>query len=162
MSDKELVGRKWLLKEKYGTDAIPADENYEAFIKAVLICAKRDGVISPEERDWVAGRAAARNQPGGYELAKTYEANETLADVINQAPSTPPSIRNVPNLVLYVAIQACSADKDYDAKEQEAIRELAQQLSVSSETVTQLEKLYEEESQIRDKRIKLLFPHRAS
>ncbi|AOY82747.1 MAG: hypothetical protein F6K10_11190 [Moorea sp. SIO2B7] len=45
-------------------ETIPAIEDYEALMKAVLICTKGDGVLAAEERDWVVGRAAAYHNPG--------------------------------------------------------------------------------------------------
>ena len=93
------------MNELYGMKTIPANQDYEALIKAVLICTKGDGVLAPEERDWVAGRAAAYHNPG-YELAKTYEANEDLLDVLNQSPTQGSN----PLLIVYIAIQACAAD----------------------------------------------------
>ena len=85
MSDMERDGALWMLKDVYGFKNLPPDGDYKAFIKAVLICAKGDGVLATEERDWVVGRAAAYRNTG-YEIAKTYEADEDLLYVLSQAP----------------------------------------------------------------------------
>ncbi|MGB3512897.1 MAG: hypothetical protein WBA93_27525 [Microcoleaceae cyanobacterium] len=45
MSDIEQDGKLWMMNQLYGFKAIPLDEDYETFIKAVLICAKGDGVL---------------------------------------------------------------------------------------------------------------------
>ncbi|MEQ9481067.1 TerB family tellurite resistance protein [Coleofasciculus sp. F4-SAH-05] len=154
MSDIEQDARQWIMNEMYGMKTVPPNEEYEAFLKAVLICAKGDGLLAPEERNWVAGRAAAYRNPG-YELAKTYEPNEDLQDVVNQASA----LSSNPHIVIYVAIQACSADKEYHAEEKAAVRKLAKYIGIEEDVVTQIEELYMEEAKIREKRIALMFPN---
>ncbi|MEQ9482138.1 hypothetical protein [Coleofasciculus sp. F4-SAH-05] len=85
MSDIEQDASQWMLNEMLGIKTIPATEDYEGFIKAVLICAKGDGILAPEERSWLAGCVAAYRNPR-YELAKTYEPNEDLQEVLSQTP----------------------------------------------------------------------------
>ncbi|NEO42037.1 MAG: hypothetical protein F6J90_39235 [Moorea sp. SIOASIH] len=147
---------RWIINELYGMKTIPAIEDVEAVMKAVLICAKGDGVLAPEERDWVVGRAAAYHNPK-YELAKTYEANEDLLDILNQAST----IGSDPRVIIYIAIQACAADGEYNSGEQAAVRKLAKYIGIEEDVVTQIEELYTEEAKIREKRIALLFPNGA-
>ena len=154
MSEIEQDARQWIMNQLYGMKTIPANEDYEALIKGVLICTKGDGVLAPEERNWVAGRAAAYHIPG-YELAKTYEANEELLDVLSQSPT----MGSNPRVIIYVAIQACAADGEYNSGEKAAVRKLATLLGIEEDVVTQIEKLYTEEAKIREQRIALMFPN---
>ena len=153
MFDVEQDARQWIMNELYGMKTIPANEDYEALIKAVLICTKGDGVLALEERNWVAGRAAAYHIPG-YELAKTYEPNEDLLDVLRQTPT----LGSSPRVIIYIAIQACAADGEYNSGEQAAVRKLAKYIGIEEDVVTQIEEFYMEEAKIREKRIVLMFP----
>ncbi|NER33755.1 MAG: hypothetical protein F6J93_06815 [Oscillatoria sp. SIO1A7] len=154
MSDMEQDGALWMLKDVYGFKNLPPDGDYKAFIKAVLICAKGDGVLAQEERDWVVGRAAAYRNTG-YELAKTYEANEDLLYVLSQAPMLDKGARR---MILYVAIQACAADGEYHAEEKAEVQKLAKYLGVAEGVLNQIEQQCVEELKMREQRIAILFP----
>ncbi|RKZ82336.1 MAG: hypothetical protein DRR19_20860 [Candidatus Parabeggiatoa sp. nov. 1] len=153
MSDIEKDGKLWILNNFYGFNSIPPDGDYEAFIKAVLICANGDGVLAPEERDWVVGRAAAfRN--AGYEVAKTYAGKEDILDVLANAPTLNKGAR----MIIYVAIQACAADGEYHPDEQATVHKMAKHLGIEEDVVNQIEKMCFEEATMRERRISLLFP----
>lgn len=154
MSNLEQDGKVWLLNHFYGVETTPPDQDYEAFIKALLICAKGDGIIEPEERNWIAGRAAVFGKTG-YELAKTYPADEDILDVLADSPIANKHSRRI---ILYTAIQACSADREYHEEERAAVYKMAKRLGVEEEVVKQIEQLCIEEAQSREKRISLLFP----
>lgn len=154
MSNMDRDAQLWLIDELYGIQSIPSTDDYEAFIKAALICAKGDGVLAPEERQWIVGRAAALRNPG-YELAKTYAGDEPLSDVLAQS-----SVVNSNGLrmLIYVAIQACSADGEYHKSERTKIHQMAKQIGVSEEVVNQIEQFCAQESRLRQERIDLIFP----
>ena len=63
MSDIDLDRRRWVMKELFGMKTAPPEREFEVFTKAVLICAKGDGVLAPEERTWIAGLAACYSKP---------------------------------------------------------------------------------------------------
>jgi hypothetical protein len=60
--------------------------------------------------------------------------------------------------IIYNAIRAAGADGELHEKEIKAIYDLAKHLEVTPEQVRQVQDLYEEEQQMREKRIKILFP----
>lgn len=154
MSDMDRDAQMWILNRIYGFNTIPPTSDAETFTKATLICAKGDGVLSPKERDWVVGRAATINS-SGYELAKTYPADEELADVIANSPVINKSGRRS---LIYVAIQACAADGEYHQEERDKIHRMAKSLGIQEDVVNQIEEICIEESKAREKRIALLFP----
>ena len=154
MSNIEQDGALWMLKDMYGFQNLPPDGDYKAFIKAVLICAKGDGVLASEERNWVVGRAAAYRNTG-YEIAKTYEANEDLLDVLGKAPTLDKGARR---MILYVAIQACAADGEYHAEEKAEVQKLAKYIGVEEDVLAQIEQQCVEELKMREQRIAILFP----
>ncbi|MDY7014335.1 MAG: hypothetical protein SVX43_12190 [Cyanobacteriota bacterium] len=155
MSDKKQDAELWALNQLYGFKTIPPAEHYETFIKATLICAKGDGVLSPEERNWVVGRAAAFDSPG-YELAKTYSADEDLGNVVTNSSTVDQEGSH--RSIIYVAIQACTADGEYHPGEREQIHKMAESLGVAENVVNQIEELCVEEAKMREKRIALIFP----
>ncbi|NES22903.1 MAG: hypothetical protein F6K41_29290 [Symploca sp. SIO3E6] len=147
----------WFFQDTFGwhLNELPPDNTYEALTKAMLICTKGDGVLSPEERDWIIGFSAVRGMsPSMVEELKNYEATEDLAEVINRTSQTIKAKR----AAIYFAIKACAADFEYHEGEQAAVRKMANLIGVSEDEVSQLEEMYFEEQKLREKRVQLLFP----
>ena len=154
MSDMDRDGVLWLINQLYGIKTIPPAQDYETFIKAALICAKGDGVLAPKERNWVVGRAAALRNPG-YELAKNYPADEDLLEVISSSSTVNKTGRR---LIIYVAIQASTADGHYHDEERTKILQMAKYLGIEEDVVNEIEEICIEEAKMREKRIGFLFP----
>ncbi|NET61656.1 MAG: hypothetical protein F6K47_37710 [Symploca sp. SIO2E6] len=147
----------WFFQDTFGwhLKELPPDNTYEALTKAMLICAKGDGVIAPEERDWIIGFSAVKGMPLDLvEELKNYEATEDIADVINRTSQAIKAKR----AAIYFAIKACSADAKYHEGEQAYVRKMASLIGVSSEEVSELEEMCLEEQKLTEKRLKLLFP----
>ena len=154
MSDIEHDSKLWLHNETYGFKSVPSPKDHETIIKSVLICAKADGVLAPEERNWISGRAAALRSDG-YELAKTYPADEDILDVLSQSDAVNNRGRRT---VIYLAIKTCSADGDLHPDEMAKIYQIAEKVGLEKEAVDSLKELCAEEAEVREKRIGLLFP----
>jgi len=144
-------GTLWIMDELYGIQELPPEEDYETFTKAVLICAKGDGTISPEERAWFAGRSAAYQDIKSYELATSYAGDDDLQKVL--AGSSNVASRKGRLITIYVAIQACSSDGEYHPGEQQKIHQMAELLGIEESVVRELEQLSVEEAEMRKKRI---------
>jgi len=154
MSEMDRDGQLWILNEFFGIKSIPPAEDSVTGLKAALICAKADGALAPEERNWVVGRAATLRNPG-YELAKTYPADENLLEVIPKSSTVDKSGRR---LVIYVAIKACAADGEYHPSERAKVHKMAKALGIEEDVVNQIEELCVSEAKIREQRIGLIFP----
>ncbi|MEB3340239.1 TerB family tellurite resistance protein [Okeania sp.] len=154
MSDIEQDSKLWLVDEMYGFKSVPSPKDHETIIKSVLICSKADGVLAPEERNWIVGRAAALRS-NGYELAQTYQADEDVIDVLSQADAVNNAGRRT---VIYLAIKTCSADGELHPDEMAKIYQIAEKLGLEKEVVDSLKEICVEEAQVREKRIGLLFP----
>lgn len=150
----EQDAKLWLHSETYGFKSLPSTEDHEIIIKSVLICAKADGVLAPEERSWIVGRSAALGSDG-YELAKTYPADEDIIDVLSQASAVNNAGRRA---VIYLAIKTCSADGELHPDEMAKIYDIAKKLGLEKEVVNYLKELCVDEAKVREKRIGLLFP----
>lgn len=60
--------------------------------------------------------------------------------------------------LVYNAIRAIGSDGDFNEEQFQSIYHLAKYLDITHQQVQQLQHLYQEEQQIRQKRIKILFP----
>jgi uncharacterized membrane protein YebE (DUF533 family) len=158
MSDIKKLGSAWVFNHFFGFNQIPTSEDSSIYIKSVLIAAKGDGVLSKEEKDWAIGFAASWGVPDWVlEELKTYEADEDLAEVIARSPQVSMAQRDI----LLTAILASAADGELHEQEKIKIRQMASILGVKEEIVEQLEQLQQEESALRQKRIKLLYPEKS-
>jgi tellurite resistance protein len=154
MSSLKTDATLWMMDELYGIKEVPPDQDAEAFTKAVLICSKGDGTISPEERAWFVGCSAAYQNTKGYELAKIYAGDDDLQEVL--AGSFHVASRKGRLIIIYVAIQTCSADGEYHSEEQQKIHQMAAHLGVEESVVREIEQLCLEEAEMRKKRLAIL------
>lgn len=151
------IAAKWYYKELWGWDLKKICTGVErpAFLKSLLIAANGDGVLAPEEREWVIGRAAVSGAPDDLlrEL-EAYKADEDIVEVVSKTLATNKSSR----AVLYFAIKASGSDGVYCDEEKKQIRRAAAAMGISEEELVEIEKLYLEEERLKQKRIQLCFP----
>lgn len=157
-TDFQRKGSLWVFNRILGFTTFPNVEDSETVNKAILVCAKGDGVLDPAERDWQLGFVSACGAPESLlKKLETYEANDDLAELLANSSDR---IKNlVQRDIVYQAIKASAAEGDYSEQEHEKICQMAKLLGVTSEVVEQLVELHKEEEQLREKRIKLIFPN---
>ena len=148
------LARAWLSREIWGIE--PREEKELATVaKAVVICARADGELSPAERDWVVGACAVRGLPAEViDDLRDYQGKDDLAKVLDGTKIG----RAAARVVVYFAIQVCGADKKIDDRELGAVIKMGGLLDVPESVVRQLKAVYEEEQALRRKRIELVFP----
>ncbi|BAZ49165.1 hypothetical protein NIES4103_17760 [Nostoc sp. NIES-4103] len=152
---KNRLGTLWLFKERYGFKQLPSDLAYEAYLKALMICANGDGTLADEERDWVIGYGCAYDcSPEIIEELKVYKADEDIETVISGDFAASDSRY----FLIYDAIQACCADGEYSEKERAVVLKGAKKLGISEEEFQQIEEIYLETVQLHQKRLAVLFP----
>lgn len=157
-TDFQKKGALWVFNQILGFANLPQTEDMETINKAILICAKGDGVLAPEERNWQISFMSAKGAPQSLlEKLETYEANDDLADLMSNASERVKNL--VQRDIVYQAIKASAADGEYSPKEHEQICKMAELIGVSPDVVDQLVELHKEEEQLREKRIKLIFPN---
>lgn len=158
MSSIKNIGQSWTFNWFFGFQEIPTDEDCCIYMKSVLCCAKGDGILSQEEKNWAIGFCASWGVADWViEELQAYEADEDLKEVIARSPQVSIAQRDL----LLTAIRACAADKDYHEDEKAKIRQMASLIGVEEEIVEQLEQLQQEEAALRNKRIKLLYPEKS-
>ena len=157
-TDYQRKGNLWLFNRMYGFTSFPNGDDFLSVGKAALICAKGDGTLAPAERDWEIGYFSALGAPEFVlKEMEVYEANDDLAQLLANSSER---IKNlVQRSVVYQAIKASAADGELSQPEQDKICKMAELLGVTSEVVEQLVELHNEEEQLRQKRIKLLYPN---
>jgi uncharacterized tellurite resistance protein B-like protein len=154
------LGTLWLFKQKFGYKQIPTDIGYEAYLKALLICANGDGKLADEERDWVIGYAYAYNtDPAIIEQMKVYKAEEDIETVLSGDSSAMESVRESRRFIIYDAIQACSADGEFHEKERAVVLKGAKKLNISEEEFKKIEEIYLETVKLREKRLAVMYPN---
>lgn len=156
-TDFQRKGSLWVFSQILGFKNYPNVDDSETVGKAVLVCAKGDGVLDPAERDWQVGFFSALGAPESLlEKLEIYDANDDLAELLANSSDR---IKNlVQRDIVYQAIKASAADGDYSEQEHKKICQMAELLGVTSDVVAQLVELHKEEEQLREKRIKLIFP----
>jgi hypothetical protein len=150
----EVLATEWLFQHEWNFGELPPASAVSNYMKSLLICTKGDGVISPQEREWVVGYSAAMG--GSAELVeemRTYEGDDDLASLVSMEPSVDASR----GALVFDAIRASDADGELAPGELETIREMAGLLGVP-EVVDPLYDLYKQESDIRAKRNALTHP----
>lgn len=155
-SSREITA-KWYYKELWGwnLDKICTGKERPAFLKALLIAANGDGILSSAERNWVIGRAAAGGAPDSLlKELETYPADEDINEIVAGTLATNKSKR----AVIYFAIKAAASDGEYNDKEKEAVRKSATAMGISEAVIKQIEDLYAREEQLKQERIDLCFP----
>ncbi|WP_341532118.1 TerB family tellurite resistance protein (plasmid) [Nostoc sp. UHCC 0302] len=158
MSDIKNIATSWIMNWFFGFNQTPTNEDSLIYMKAVLCCAKGDGVLSPEEKNWAIGFCASwRVADWAIEELKKYEADEPIEEVIARSPQVSIAQRDI----LLSAIWVCAADKEYHQEEKAKIRKMAAILGVKEDIVEQLEQLQQEESSLRQQRLKLLYPDKS-
>ncbi len=155
MSYSELA-RAWVRRELVDLDQELPSRTFEIYFRALLVCAKGDGELEDNEREWVLGFCAAFG--GDDELLdtlRTYPAHERIKEVIAGNPGVQKAGRRS---LLFNAIEACAADGNYADGERARVRRMAHAMNVPLDEVEQLEALYEEQRALRQKKAQLLFP----
>jgi len=155
-ASRELTA-KWYYKELWGwdLDKVCTGSERPAFLKSLMIAANGDGILAPEERAWVLGRAAAGGAPDSLlKELESYGANEDITAVVGSTLAT----NNSKRAVIYFAIKAAASDGEYHPDEQAAILKAATAMGISGDVVKQLEDLAAQEEKIKQERISLCFP----
>ncbi len=132
--------------------SITTEENM-AYAKALVICAKGDGQITPQERQWLIGYSVTVGHPDAVvETTTTYEGEDAIEDVLKASPAMPTYRR----FLLYDALRACASDGELAPGERERVLRMADRLGVARQVVAEIEQLVQEDQELRQRKHKLL------
>ncbi|MFD5558817.1 hypothetical protein ACFWIA_33935 [Streptomyces sp. NPDC127068] len=150
-----LLARKWLFRQEWDFAARPDDRDIGLYAKALLVCAKGDGVISQQERDWVLGYFAAYcGDAETLEELAVYPAEDDVTTLVTRSAI----VYETRGSLVFDALRACDADGELTADEVARIKQAAAALEISGETVERLKELYLQEKTARSERNTLLYP----
>ncbi|EDY52874.1 TerB family tellurite resistance protein [Streptomyces clavuligerus] len=154
-AELSLLARRWVFKQEWDFDDTPTEGDIGIYAKALLVCAKGDGVISREERDWVLGYFAAFCGDAAQlaELAD-YPADDDVVDLVTRSTV----IDNSRGALIFDALRACAADGDLAPGEVARVKQAAAALGIAEDTVERLKELYFQERGARAARNALLYP----
>ncbi len=111
--------------------------------------------MAPAEKQWVIGYGAACGAPQStVDALDAYAADEDVADILDR---NMPVAQTWGRVAVFDAIRASGSDEEYNDGERETVRRVATRLGVSEDVVAALESLYEEEQDLKRKRIALVF-----
>jgi uncharacterized tellurite resistance protein B-like protein len=154
--DARQIIAKWIYKQTLNFKEVPLKTVTHIYSKIVLLCANADGEITPGERDWIIGLAAAKGVSDSViEEIKNYQATDNLEDLLSSVDMLSKYARRS---IIYDAIATCSADAEYSEDEKAMVRKVASIMEISEDVVEQIEAIYIEEKKLFKKKIKVLYP----
>lgn len=153
--DTHEVGGLWLLREMWDFPAgVPEDERLD-YLKAIMVCARAKGRLTPGEKQWVIGYGAACGaHQETVDALEAYEADEDIDEILQR---NMPAAQTWGRVAIFDAIRAAAADHAYDHEEMQAIRRLAARLDIAEDVVADLEALCRDEARLKRRRIDLVF-----
>ncbi|GAA4824895.1 tellurium resistance protein [Streptomyces ziwulingensis] len=153
------LGLTWIFQEFWGFKNPPTITDFEAYGKALLICAGGDGDLASAEREYAIGLIAGMHGPDEVvETLKTYGGEDDLRAVLSNAEGA----RESGGCLVYDTIRVSAADGVLAPGELDKIHEVADLLSVPRENVAQMVRIHQQEQELRDQRFKLCFPDAAN
>ncbi|GAA2639188.1 hypothetical protein SMC26_40850 [Actinomadura fulvescens] len=153
--DTREKGALWLFRKDWSFDSKPSIDDFESYAKALMICAKGDGVIAPAEREWIVGYFAAFGCTD--ELARMleeYEGDDALDDVLSSSDAANACSRGI----IHDAVRACAADGELHADELASIRTMNRLLGHPENLVDQWVQFHHDEEQMRARRASMVWP----
>lgn len=155
--ERDNTSFRWLAWELYELPPDAAtnvsDADNMAYAKALVVCAKGDGVISPKEREWLVGYMTITGvAPSVVEMVKTYDGEDSLDDLLK----TSPAMRIYGRAMLYDALRICASDGELHPDELDRVRRIADVLGISRDVLAALEQIVQEEEKLRKRRHKVI------
>jgi len=149
------AGAQWTLSELWSSDTAMEQSVLLDFFKALIVCCNADNNLTPAERSWCVGYAAAlgATEPTLEEL-RAYPGQDDVSVFFDRGLQW----ATAPRTVIYESIRACASDADYNQPERDKIARMAALLEVSPDEVAALEQLYLDERALRARKLTLAFP----
>jgi tellurite resistance protein len=153
--DAHELGGLWLLREMWDfPSGVPEDDRVD-YLKAIMACARAGTELSAAEKSWVIGYGAACGaHQATVDALEAYDGDEDVVEILER---NMPAARLWGRVAVFDAIRASNADGAYAEAERAAVRREAATLGVPEEVVVALESLYEDEQELKRRRIGLVF-----
>lgn len=149
LTPKEIAAR-WTAAELWDADG-PMDQSVLLdFFKALIVCCNADDNLTPAEREWCVGYAAA---VGASEETLAELRDYTGGDDITMFFDRGLQWATAPRTVIYESIRACASDADYNQREKDKIARMADLLDVGADEVAELEQLHFDEKELRARKL---------
>ena len=148
--DRHGTSFAWLGRETFGVPtemavSVSAEENM-AYAKALVVCAKGDGEITPDEREWLIGYSVTQGHPQEVvDAISTYDGGDSIEDLLSASANMPAYRR----FLVYDALRACASDGDLAAEERQKVVAMADLMGVPGDVVDELEQLVQQNQELR-------------
>ena len=151
--------RRFFMKQFVGFGMVPEDHVQEIYAKAMLICAKGDGVLHDDERAWVRGYFASTGAPDHVlAIVESYQADDDINDVLALDERT---ARMAARNLVFDALRVCEADGDLSEAERDTIYDVGVKMGLTRREVEQVEGAYLVYKAAFVNKMTVLFPHEA-
>ena len=160
MTEHTALSAEFIYRTHFGFESAPPTTNPEvinSMAKAVFSIINGDGKITARERAWVKGYFATKGF--GDDVVASIDTMQAIPVEQIVALMSESILRFGVNVLLYDAIRAASADREYPTGEHVTVMAVAAALGVSTKTVSAIEQLVREEQELLTRRVALLFPH---
>lgn len=156
MEDNTKLARRFFFEQFVGFHAQPDDRVQEIYAKAMIQCAKGDGILHEKERDWIRGYFASTGAPDHVmKLVDTYEGGEDLSEVLSGDERTAKMAAR--NLV-FDALRVCEADGELAPAELEKIHAMGKAMGLDEGAIRQVEAAYHVYKAAFENKMAVLFP----
>ncbi|MFK7991618.1 MAG: hypothetical protein AB8I08_36715 [Sandaracinaceae bacterium] len=155
--DRETEARRFFLQQFVGFEAEVEPQVQEIYAKAMILCAKGDGVLHPHERKWIRGYFSNTGASRAtIDLVDTWEGNaDEIMDLLGGDERTAASAAR--NLV-FDALRVCEADGELADGERKSIYGMAAKMGLSEAATQQVEAAYEVYRAALNNKMRVLFP----
>lgn len=150
----------WHFEEEWGFLQVPAGIEFQTYAQSVLAAASGDGVLAPEEREWIVGYFASLGATDevleflnsvnpsdvGVQLHDHLQAfSQTAAGPFNRG-------------LIYDCIRAAAADGELAQAERDRYLEIAADIGIDETVAGQIEEIHNAEQAMKKRRLALFFP----
>ncbi|TMK52542.1 MAG: hypothetical protein E6G66_03790 [Actinobacteria bacterium] len=150
----------WHFEEEWGFLQVPQGVEFATYGRAVLAAASADGVLAPDEREWIVGYFASIGAP--EELLQYFDSvspSDVAPNVDGHLQAFSQTAAGPFNRgLIYDCIRAASADGELTSAERERYVRLAGDLGIDDSITEQIERAYQAESASKARRLALFFP----
>ena len=154
MSNEERY-RQYAFEVLFGFKETGSPESLEAFVKLVMSLTFADGKIAAEEMKYIIGMTTAAGYP--TELVEHFEnldpATIDHAELMTQLDGQDELNKK---FLVYFAVHACSADREFHPREREAVYTAGQEMGLDKGMIDEIARLVARERELKQEIIQTL------
>jgi len=148
--------RRFFFEQFVGFNETPDDAVQMIYAKAMMLCAKGDGVLHDKERAWVRGYFASTGAPDAVmQMIESYSCDDDLGELMQMDERTAQAAAR--NLV-FDALRVCEADGTLSEDERATIHRAGHTMGLTTGEIRQVEAAYSVYKSAFQNKMAALFP----